>query len=162
MVRVSCLAGLCCCFIACVVVAETAEVYKYVDERGTVVYSQTPPASGAPAEELELTPGPGAAEQAAARTREQRLQEAAEAVDQAQARRAARSLRHQEELAVAREKVVAAEEALAESRIRHRNDYRDRQERNRLKKGYYDRVRLHEQKLREAQEELERVEAAIR
>jgi hypothetical protein len=36
--------------------AQSSKLYKYVDEKGNVVYSQTPPMSGAKAEKLDSRP----------------------------------------------------------------------------------------------------------
>jgi len=37
-------------------VAQTSKVYKYTDEKGNVVYSQTPPMNGAKAQKLDSKP----------------------------------------------------------------------------------------------------------
>jgi hypothetical protein len=49
-------------------ITASAEIYRYVDENGEVVYSQTPPPDGN-ATTITPAPGPSAAEAAAARER---------------------------------------------------------------------------------------------
>jgi hypothetical protein len=44
-------------------------IYKWVDERGRVTYSSTPPPAGRDAKELQVQPGPSEQEVAAARKR---------------------------------------------------------------------------------------------
>jgi Skp family chaperone for outer membrane proteins len=54
--------------------AQAQEVYKSVDAKGNVIYSDTPPANAAATEEVELTPGPSKEEIAEAQNRGREFQ----------------------------------------------------------------------------------------
>jgi len=45
-----------CALLCAAAIAQGNKVYKYVDDKGNVVYSQTPPPSGAKAQKLDVKP----------------------------------------------------------------------------------------------------------
>ncbi|MGH8659073.1 MAG: DUF4124 domain-containing protein [Gammaproteobacteria bacterium] len=124
---------LACCSLAC---SET--IYKSVDSEGRVSFSSKPPAGARQVEEIQIQPGPTAAQIEATKARANRT------VEQAQKSESPAEKRRQAKMA-AREKLRDAQAALEKAKAIQPEDWQSLAGGGRhLKQSYFDRIKEHE------------------
>lgn len=128
-------------------------IYKYVDENGEVVYSETPPPDNQPAETVEVEAGPSAASQKQAADREQQVRDAAAQTRSASDERAAKADDSKAQQQSQQDAVAAAEAALERARVVGPGDrIGTAGGGNKLRESYHERVRAAEEELRKARQ----------
>lgn len=137
--------------------AAAQTVYKSVDEQGNVTYSGEPPPTdeAARVKEIELPAGPSEQDQAEAIQRMREMEARAGRLDQ---QREIRQEASQGDLAAVRQELTEARAALAEAREMRFEDWQYIAGGGRvLKPSYHERVAAAEQRVRTAEQALQRL-----
>ncbi len=153
--------GLAALLASAPVSAET--IYRWVDKDGSVSFSSSPP-PGMPKDrlnEVEVDPGPPAAQQQAADDRVRQIQGAA---DRMQEERQLAKQGRVERLAQAEDEVRQAQAVLARAQVQTPEDWQTIAGTGGryLKPSYYDRVRAAQETLARAQERLAKAQREAR
>jgi len=135
-----------CCSLAC-----SEPIYKSVDSEGRVSFSSKPPAGARQVEQIQIQPGPTAAQIEATKARAKRT------IEQAQERGSPAEEKRQAKMA-ASEKVRDAQTALEKAKVIQPEDWQHLAGGGRhLKQSYFDRVKHYEAAVEKATKALHAV-----